>query len=1150
MLSKLTSVTRRFKKIPVNERILLCSLDLSFINGLQLEEALTKYIPALIIRQLDKFIATAKYLEQIKKYAKERKIPLSANFKSYLTSGKTALLDLTGNISGIQYRYHLRWNTGKARTVFIEFLKILYEKVLKYANNYKAIALDLLWDLTEYLQTQETITKNSIRSLPLNVIYHILDKEPQLLTEHFSHILITLKVKGDYLTVPLYVKGDILPLSRLLSLANKWLQLHTDEELKEKLERKVKRVEKLLKVKVKQEDKVNAALTLLTAYFSNHIDELSQLKLEDLRQVKQVIIDAAAEFDIPVDPNKPIDEILDELVEYIPPRIKLPEAIHPDEKISEIVSEELELGSAFSAKEKMYLSAITDLLKAYNKYFKQKYNIVITRIKLYNSRYNDVERSELITLELTLKDLDNNKTFKVQIDLPKLIEGKYFYYNGKKRVLVYQLFQSPIITVKPFDTILRTNYTTIRFRSKLKNKHRGLYAYVLGKEIPALLLLACDKDKCSLKDIFKQYNANVYISDSKPDHNYYIELSNGKYLVLENIENELAKQLFWAFKTWLGKKKVSPSIYESCDALQQLLILEYGKVYVENLKYLYEVLIDPIIEFILYTEDLPRNPRDLFTIAMYECISGKTVAQTDLAKRRVRAGEVVAVTLFKKLNPFLYSYKIRKKGKPEVINVPRDIVLKEMLASELQSQFQLVEDVNPYLESSYFYRLTYAGLQGLPPEMAGPQVRTNHPTYYGNIDPIDTPDSDKVGVLRHLAVDADLISLAGKFLIKDPLSVKNIFSPATSFSPVVLHNDGNRVQFMTAQARSDIPIISSEVPLLMSTYNFLISFLSSNEFALKAEDDGKVLKVTDNYIVVYYPKQKKKVVYPLKTKRGESDVLITQVPRVNEGDTVKKGQILAEHPYFFKNGIYTPGINAYTVVKPHGVWNFEDALVISQSFANKLTSVHMYEKVVAVAEDELISYVNLNVGQPVTKKDVLIKTSKNVEFLSESHYQYLLNEDTEDLEDLFDEPESSDYDGTNTVENDNSEEESGLLETTFGKVVFAPEDGILYDVEVYAKNEATLKKYEVLYKFWKNKLEKIKQEIEELRKLGADTSILEKEYERILNPFGKTYKGEPIENILIKFKIKSQLAAQIGDKLHNYSGNICCPYPVNADKVA
>lgn len=193
-----------------------------------------------------------------------------------------------------------------------------------------------------------------------------------------------------------------------------------------------------------------------------------------------------------------------------------------------------------------------------------------------------------------------------------------------------------------------------------------------------------------------------------------------------------------------------------------------------------------------------------------------------------------------------------------------------------------------------------------------------------------------------------------KYVAKDKVdfevpTFEDVYSPITNLVPMKSAIQGQRAVMGSRMTMQALPLEQPEAPLVQSALPEDPSRSYEDEYgkfmgALRAEQAGTVLAVTPNYIEVQYAGEKKprKVEiynnFPYSRKTA-----IHQTPKVQPGQQFKQGDLLAYSNYTTdQNGTTALGVNARVAFVPWQGKNYEDAFVISESMAKKLSSVHVY----------------------------------------------------------------------------------------------------------------------------------------------------------------------------------------------------------------
>ena len=348
-----------------------------------------------------------------------------------------------------------------------------------------------------------------------------------------------------------------------------------------------------------------------------------------------------------------------------------------------------------------------------------------------------------------------------------------------------------------------------------------------------------------------------------------------------------------------------------------------------------------------------------------------------------------------------------------LINIrPVVAAIKEFFGSSQLSQF--MDQTNPLAGLTHKRRLSALGPGGLSRERAGFEVRDVHPSHYGRMCPIETPEGPNIGLIGYLssfarinrfgfietpyrkvdkgrvtdqidylaADDEDRFIVAqananvdetGKFLDDRVLarlgrgeigfvtpaeidymdvSTKQLVSVATALIPFLEHDDANRALMGANMQRQAVPLLRATAPFIGTGIEGRCARDAGD--VLLAEDDGTVTEVLGDAVTVDYGKGGKRKHRILKFRRSNQGTCINQKPVVAEGDVVKKGDVLADGPSTHE-GELALGKNLLVAFMPWTGHNFEDAIVISERLVRDdvLTSIHIEEHEIDARDTKL-----------------------------------------------------------------------------------------------------------------------------------------------------------------------------------------------------
>ena len=372
----------------------------------------------------------------------------------------------------------------------------------------------------------------------------------------------------------------------------------------------------------------------------------------------------------------------------------------------------------------------------------------------------------------------------------------------------------------------------------------------------------------------------------------------------------------------------------------------------------------------------------------------------NLSNRRVRTvGELLEqnfrtgmVRIERLVRESLSSPNIANMEPQDVINVkPLMSLVNEFLGTSQLSQF--MDAYNPLSELEHKRRISALGPGGLNRDRAGIDVRDVHPTHYGRLCPINTPEGANIGLINHLATYArvnpygfietpyyvvenskitdkmvyltadeelghkiaqgntpttssgvlaeDLVTarVDGEFTMvpKEEIDLidvepRQVVSIATGLIPFVENDDANRALMGSNMQRQAIPLLRVQAPLVGTGIEREVA--RDSRTGVAAKHSGVVESADANRIVVKCMNSRNVVtgvdIYNLeKFERSNSETLIHQKPLVKVGDRVSAGDIIADGSSM-NYGELALGRNVLVAFVPWRGYNYEDSIVISE----------------------------------------------------------------------------------------------------------------------------------------------------------------------------------------------------------------------------
>jgi DNA-directed RNA polymerase beta subunit len=488
----------------------------------------------------------------------------------------------------------------------------------------------------------------------------------------------------------------------------------------------------------------------------------------------------------------------------------------------------------------------------------------------------------------------------------------------------------------------------------------------------------------------------------------------------EEIEDENVLSAIRIYKVMRPGEPVTP---EAAKAFLRQLFFDperYDLTQVGRMKMNHKLGLDiPEYVTVLTAEDLINTVKYLIKVKNGH---GHIDDRDHLGNRRIRAiGELLGNELHNGL------VKMQKAIKDKMTTIsgtldelmPHDLVNSKMITNTILEFFssgqlsQFMDQTNPLSEVTHKRRLSALGEGGLVKERAGFEVRDVHPTHYGRICPIETPEGQNIGLINTLATYAkvnehgfieapykivkdgkvtdeiiyvtatqeedkciapastkvdengyiveDLIEtrLNGNIELNDrsrvdliDISPLMISGSAAALIPFLEHDDANRALMGSNMQRQAVPLLKTEAPVVGTGMEAIVSRDAWE--AVKAKRAGRVEKVDAKSIYVMGEDETGVFIdhYPLeKNMRTNQNTTFTQTPIVKLGDKIEAGQVIADGANM-DQGELAIGKNIMVAFMPWYGYNYEDAIIVSEKIIREdtFTSVHTYEKEVEARE--------------------------------------------------------------------------------------------------------------------------------------------------------------------------------------------------------
>ncbi|KAA1422247.1 DNA-directed RNA polymerase subunit beta [Mumia zhuanghuii] len=606
-------------------------------------------------------------------------------------------------------------------------------------------------------------------------------------------------------------------------------------------------------------------------------------------------------------------------------------------------------------------------------------------------------------------------------DFPLMTDKGTFIINGTERVVVSQLVRSPGVYFErtPDKTSDKDIYTAKVIPSRGawlefeidKRDQVGVRLDRKRKQSVTVLLKALGMSEADILEEFGQYDS--IRATLEKDHtsgqddallDIYRKLRPGEPPTTEAAQQLLDNYYFNSKRYDLakvGRYKINKKLGTDEAFDQQTLT------------------IDDIVSTIKYIVALHAGEAEL------EMAAGTTFVEADdidhFGNRRLRSvGELIQnqlrtglARMERVVRERMTTQDVEAITPQTLINIrPVVAALKEFFGTSQLSQF--MDQNNPLAGLTHKRRLSALGPGGLSRERAGYEVRDVHPSHYGRMCPIETPEGPNIGLIGSLASygrinafgfvetpyrkvdgirvtdqidyltasdeDRYIIAQANSSLLEDgtfaedrvlvrqrggeaelvpadevdymDVSPRQMVSVATALIPFLEHDDANRALMGSNMQRQSVPLIRNDAPLVGTGMEYRAAVDAGDVTVAKAP--GVVTEVCADYVEVMQDDGTYKTYRMSKFTRSNQGTCINQRPLVREGDRLEQGSPIADGPCT-DEGEMALGSNLLVAFMPWQGHNYEDAIILSQRVVQDdlLTSIHIEEHEVDARDTKL-----------------------------------------------------------------------------------------------------------------------------------------------------------------------------------------------------
>jgi len=702
-------------------------------------------------------------------------------------------------------------------------------------------------------------------------------------------------------------------------------------------------------------------------------------------------------------------------------------------------------------------------------FFNQEYILVKPLYSALESKHYDTSYSARIQMYLQVRDKKANKILlnrKIFLGyLPLMTDVATFIINGCERIIVSQIIRSPGIYFQ--KTKRKTPYTKYQDKRDAKFSF-DFYSATLIPDRGSWVKFEFNRDQP--KNQAEEMISEILRLKNRTGDDIVVDINrNVKYSLISILQTmglsdkEIIKNLQYPNYIYLNNY-----IYSNLENTQRLpitnqalssapnnnfksydLYSEFYQIFDERYYFLGKIgryKINKRLNLKISEQFQTLTYQDIFSIIDYLITLSNSNAISDdidhLKNRKVRSvGELIQnqfrvglQRLKRKGQETLVFNSLLKFNTNTLINSKLLIAtLKEFFGSSQLSQY--MDQTNPLSALTHKRRISSLGPGGLNRDRISFAMRDIHPSHYGRICPIETPEGQNAGLVASLTTcagindlgflitpfwrvingkvlkkgnpiyltaeeednykiaPADIYTDENDYLIKDFIPVRyqqdfravrpaevdfiaispvQVVSPGAALIPFLEHDDANRALMGSNMQRQAVPLLLAQKPIVGTGLENQIAVDSG--MAVTSLQNGVVKYVSADKIIIQDYEEKQYTYNLQKYDRSNQETCINHKPIVWVGEKIESGQIIADGPGI-DNGELALGQNILVAYMPWQGYNFEDAILINERliYDDVFTSIHIEKYEIDV----------------IQTKEGNEKITRNIPNIEPNHLQYL-----------------------------------------------------------------------------------------------------------------------------------------------------------------
>ena len=705
-------------------------------------------------------------------------------------------------------------------------------------------------------------------------------------------------------------------------------------------------------------------------------------------------------------------------------------------------------------------------------------------------------------------------------------KGVPFCYNTEDKSVIYykDITDYSMLSVYLVN-ILKKSEGFFETFNKCRPSISGTYSRcsILSTDIPLIVVTGYT---AGLSEIIKRVNDSEtrFIEKidnaTKADYLYdYIKFADG-YLIYRT-DNYVNIMLY------NGLKDCPCDQYNMADMDKKSTYIEFldnfgGRIKSDGLDNFNDCLVDPITKEILEYYKLPTNFVDILLYTNAMLADNAFIRHTDTSSRRIRRNEMVAAYTYEALSEgyALWANQIKHGRNNVSYSIKESSVIDKLLSSPISQDDSFNNALGAVEETN---TISFKGKSGLNSDRSYSLDKRTYDDSMTNVLGMSTGFSANVGITRQATMDMNVEGERG-YIKQNNGNIDNMNSAKTLTATEAMvpfcteSDDPQRVAMTFIQTAKHQVRTENSDPLLVSNgADEAVPYLTTDAFAYKAKKNGKVIELTDDYMIIQYNDNTSEYVDLTENVKKNSDggyyipMKLTAIEKLKVGSAVKPNQIIAYDNTSFSKSVGEDDNLKYNVGKLAKVAvlcsdeGFEDSGICTEKISKDLSTNVIYKFDRIISKDATI-YTVAKIGDHVDVNDSLL---------------------------VWQDP----YDDSNAnivVKAIADEDDKKDVSELGRKAIRSDTSGTLVNIKIYRTCEIkdmsnTMQKLVSSYEAPINKLRK---------KLGEhNISNVDLPASYKLDPVGKLKKAE--DSILIEFYIEYTDLVGIGDKITFFGANKC-----------